>query len=73
MRSAAYLRDIERLIRMAIPATDRRTGKPPAHPAPQQAEARHGGRPHRGNRQRSHGGGHGGGHGRARQQWPPFP
>jgi len=60
----AYLRDIERLIRMAIPATDRRTGKPPAHPAPQQAEARHGGRPHRGSRQRSHGGGHGGGHGR---------
>jgi len=51
----AYLRDIERLIRMAIPATDRRTGKP----APQQAEARHGGRPHRGNRQRGHGGGHG--------------
>ena len=48
----AYLRDIERLIRMAIPATDRRTGKP----VPQQAEARHGGRPHRGNRQRGNGG-----------------
>jgi superfamily II DNA/RNA helicase len=47
----AYLHDIERLIRMAIPATDRRTGKP----VPQQAEARHGGRPHRGNRQRGHG------------------
>ena len=45
----AYLRDIERLIRMTIPATDRRTGKPTAHAAPQQAEARHGGRPHRGN------------------------
>ena len=30
----AYLRDIERLIRMTIPVTDRRTGKPPAHPAP---------------------------------------
>jgi superfamily II DNA/RNA helicase len=55
----AYLRDIERLIRMTIPATDRRTGKPVAHAAPQQAEARHGGRPHRGNRQRGHGGGHG--------------
>ena len=27
----AYLRDIERLIRMSIPATDRRTGKPVAH------------------------------------------
>jgi ATP-dependent RNA helicase RhlE len=26
-----YLRDIERLIRMSIPATDRRTGKPAAH------------------------------------------
>jgi superfamily II DNA/RNA helicase len=60
----AYLRDIERLIRMTIPATDRRTGKPVAHAAPQQAEARHGGRPHRGNRQRGHGGGHSGGHGR---------
>ena len=64
----AYLRDIERLIRMTIPSTDRRTGKPvahsAAHAAPQQAEARHGGRPHRGNRQRGHGGGHGGGHGR---------
>jgi superfamily II DNA/RNA helicase len=32
----AYLRDIERLIRMAIPATDRRTGKP----VPAQAEGR---------------------------------
>jgi ATP-dependent RNA helicase RhlE len=63
----AYLRDIERLIRMSIPSTDRRTGKPVAHStghaAPQQAEARHGGRPHRGNRQRSHGAGHGAGHG----------
>ena len=64
----AYLRDIERLIRMTIPSTDRRTGKPAAHStghaAPQQAEGRHGGRPNRGNRQRSHGGGHGGGRGR---------
>jgi len=55
----AYLRDIERLIRMTIPLTDRRTGKPAGHPAPQQAETRHGGRPQRGNRQRGHGGGHG--------------
>ena len=55
----AYLRDIERLIRMAIPSTDRRTGKSAGHAAPQQAEARHGGRPHRGNRQRGHGGGQG--------------
>jgi ATP-dependent RNA helicase RhlE len=59
----AYLRDIERLIRMTIPSTDRRTGKPAAH-APQPAEARHGGRPHRGKRQRGHGGGgHSAGHG----------
>ena len=64
----AFLRDIERLIRMTIPATDRRIGKPAGAPAPQQAEARHGGRPHRGNRQR----GHGGGNGRPAQQWPPF-
>jgi superfamily II DNA/RNA helicase len=55
----AYLRDIERLIRMTIPATDRRTKKPHAQPVPQQAEVGHGGRPHRGNRKRNHGGGHG--------------
>jgi len=50
----AYLRDIERLIRMTIPATDRRTGERP-HPAPQHTETRNG-RPHRGHRQRGHGG-----------------
>ena len=60
----AYLRDIERLIRMTIPATDRRTGKPAGHAASQPPEARHGGRPHRGKQQRGHRGGHGGGHGR---------
>ena len=54
----AFLRDIERLIRMSIPATNRRTGGRP-NPAPQQAETRHGGRPHRGNQQRGNGGGHG--------------
>jgi superfamily II DNA/RNA helicase len=42
----AYLRDIERLIRITIPATDRRTGKPPAHPAPHHAANRKNGRPH---------------------------
>jgi superfamily II DNA/RNA helicase len=61
----AYLRDIERLIRMTIPATDRRTG---GRPAPQEAEARHEGRhegrPHRGgHQQRGRGNGHGGGKG----------
>jgi ATP-dependent RNA helicase RhlE len=61
----AFLRDIERLIRMTIPATDRRTGERPHAPAPQHAENRNGGRPQRGNRhQRGNGGGHGGGHGR---------
>jgi len=50
----AYLRDIERLIRMTIPATDRRTGKPPA---PHHNANRKNGRPHRrGNHQHgSHG------------------
>ena len=60
---APFLRDIERLIRMAIPATDRRTGQRPAHrPAQQNAGNRNGGRPHRnGHQQRGHGGGNGGG------------
>jgi superfamily II DNA/RNA helicase len=45
---AAYLRDIERLIRMQIPATDRRTGQRPAHRASQhhQASNRHNGTAH---------------------------
>jgi superfamily II DNA/RNA helicase len=42
-----YLRDIERLIRMTIPATDRRTSKPAPHPAPHHAANRKKGRPHR--------------------------
>ena len=37
---------------MTIPATDRRSGKPAGHAAPQPAEARHGGRPHHGKQQR---------------------
>jgi len=56
---APFLRDIERLIRMSIPATDRRTGQRPAHrPAAQHAAHRHNGRPNsRGNhQQRGHGG-----------------
>ncbi|HWC93940.1 MAG TPA: DEAD/DEAH box helicase [Pseudolabrys sp.] len=62
---AVFLRDIERLIRMAIPSTNRRTGGRP-NPAPP-AEARHGGRPHhRGGHQRGNGGGHGNGHGGGR-------
>ena len=50
---APFLRDIERLIRMSIPATDRRTGTRPAHrPAEQHAAGRHHGRPNnRGNHQ----------------------
>ncbi len=54
----AYLRDIERLIRMAITATDRRTGRQdhaaaPHHSANHQNERAH----HRGNHQGRHGGG----------------
>jgi superfamily II DNA/RNA helicase len=56
----AFLRDIERLIRMQIPATDRRTGKPAAHPAPHHAASRKKGRPHhRGNHQPRQQNGHG--------------
>ncbi len=62
---APFLRDIERLIRISIPATDKRTGERPAHrPAPQNAGKRHNGRGHQGHRQqRGHGGGFGGGNG----------
>ena len=47
-----YLRDIERLIRMSIPATDRRTGNPVVHaPAPHHSpnprNAERNGRPHK--------------------------
>jgi ATP-dependent RNA helicase RhlE len=51
----AYLRDIERLIRMTIPVTDRRTGKPPAQPAAHHTSGRKNGRPHhRGHHQPRH-------------------
>jgi superfamily II DNA/RNA helicase len=50
----AYLRDIERLIRMTIPATDRRAGKPPAHPAPHYAANRKNGRPHHRGKHQQH-------------------
>jgi ATP-dependent RNA helicase RhlE len=50
----AYLRDIERLIRMTIPATDRRTGKP-SQPAPHHSANRKNGRQHhRGHQQPRH-------------------
>src|SRR5450830_1220824 len=55
---ASFLRDIERLIRMSIPSTNRRTGGRP-NPAPQHTANRNGGRPQRGNRQqRGNGGGY---------------
>jgi superfamily II DNA/RNA helicase len=63
---APFLRDIERMIRMSIPATNQRTGGRPHQPAPQNAEARHGGRPHRNGRQQrgnNGGGGHNNHHG----------
>ena len=61
----AYLRDIERLIRMAIPSTDRRTGGRP-HPKPtQHAANRQNVRPHnRGNGQKHRLNGGKGQHGR---------
>ena len=53
----AFLRDIERLIRAAIPATDRRTGSPrPLHAQPEGARNRS-----QHNRGRGHGNGHGSG------------
>jgi ATP-dependent RNA helicase RhlE len=75
----AFLRDIERLIRMAIPATDRRTGaRHEAHPAAHHTPNRSNGRPHRGGQQqRGHNGGKGqhgrpsrNGHQAARPQAP---
>src|SRR6185312_6935838 len=56
----AYLRDIERLIRMTIPATDRRTGRAEVQPAQHHAANRKNGpRHHRNNHQqrRKNGGG----------------
>jgi len=64
---AAYLRDIERLIRMSIPSTNRRTGRAPAHqPVPQNNGNRHHGRPRHSNRQQRGNGGNGQ-HGRPNQ------
>ena len=57
----AYLRDIEKLIRMSIPSTDRRSGpRPAAAPggAPRQNERKPAGRPHRGKPQRASRPGH---------------
>jgi ATP-dependent RNA helicase RhlE len=60
---APFLRDIERMIRMAIPSTDKRTGERPAHrPAQHNAGNRNGGHPHRNDRQQR---GNGGGNGRS--------
>ncbi len=56
---AAYLRDIERLIRIQIPVTNRRSARPQqAHqqqPAPHHAAHRHKGRPHRNHQQKPQG------------------
>jgi ATP-dependent RNA helicase RhlE len=66
-----YLRDIERLIRMSIPSTDRRTGE---RPRPEPAEGHHAahrqnGRPHnRGNQQQRGHKGKGGGNGHQGRQ-----
>src|SRR5262252_1573712 len=50
----AYLRDIERLIRMTIPAIDRRSGMRTAHPASHHAANRKNGRPHHSGNQQLH-------------------
>jgi len=56
----SYLRDIERLIRMAIPATDRRSGRQDPRPAGHHAGNRSNGRPHHNKHQpRRHAGGNG--------------
>jgi superfamily II DNA/RNA helicase len=74
---ASFLRDIERMIRMTIPSTDKRTGERPAHrPTQHNAGNRNNGRPHQrgnhqgrgnngGRQQRGHGGhgSHSGQHG----------
>ncbi len=64
---APFLRDIERMIRMSIPSTDKRTGERPAHKQGHQAAQhnagnRNGGRPGRGGRQQRGNNGGGGGH-----------
>jgi superfamily II DNA/RNA helicase len=62
---APFLRDIERLIRMSIPATDKRSGVRPAIRPNQPNEGRGQGRPHRNggrNQRGSHGGGGNGHH-----------
>jgi superfamily II DNA/RNA helicase len=68
----AFLRDIERLIRMSIPATDRRTGRQEASPAPHHhAGNRSEARPHRSkqpSRRRNGGNGHKSGNRQASHQ-----
>jgi ATP-dependent RNA helicase RhlE len=61
---APFLRDIERMIRMTIPSTDKRTGERPAHrPAQHHAGNRNNGQRHRnGRQQRGNNGGRGKGH-----------
>jgi ATP-dependent RNA helicase RhlE len=61
---APFLRDIERMIRMTIPSTDKRTGERPAHrPAQHHAGNRNNGQRHRnGRQQRGNNGGRGNGH-----------
>jgi ATP-dependent RNA helicase RhlE len=50
-----YLRDIERLIRMSIPATDRRSAKPGQAPAPHHSANGHNGERNGRNRERNNG------------------
>jgi superfamily II DNA/RNA helicase len=62
---ASFLRDIERLIRMSIPSTDKRSGERPSHRPNQPNEGRGQGRPNYrggGRNQRGNNGGGGNGH-----------
>jgi superfamily II DNA/RNA helicase len=58
---APYLRDIERLIRMSIPSTNRRTGRQQTQPPAHHAAKRQNGRPHHsgGHKPHRNSGGHG--------------
>jgi ATP-dependent RNA helicase RhlE len=55
-----YLRDIQRMIRITIPSTDKRTGvRPSGRPADHHHASNGQNRPNRGRQQRGHGGGNG--------------
>jgi superfamily II DNA/RNA helicase len=66
----AFLRDIERMIRIKIPSTDKRTGVRPAQRPADHHHANGQNRPNRGRQQRGHGGNDGGNGGNGHQGRP---